>query len=110
MPAIRPRPGWGNSSRELQEELAKRGATANVTVRVEYLTLGPSNGGIGPAGSSIDTIQGSATINGAEEPVRATNSYYPSASDPTMFEESNRDRVRQLTQALAYWVAQDAAR
>ena len=90
--------------------MAKRAATANVSVRIEYLTLGPSTGGVGPAGSSIDPIQGSATINGVEEPVRATNSYYPSPVDQTMIEQSNRIRVQQLTQALAYWIGQDAAR
>jgi hypothetical protein len=95
---------------QLAQNLAGRMAPANVSVRVDYLTLGPSTGGIGPAGSSIDTIQGFATINGVEMPVRATNSYYPSPVDQTMIESSNRDRVRQLTQALAYWVAQDAAR
>ena len=95
---------------QLQQEMAKRAATANVSVRIEYLTLGSSTGGVGPAGSSIDSIQGSATINGVEEPVRATNSYYPSPVDQTMIEQSNRIRVQQLTQALAYWIAQDAAR
>jgi hypothetical protein len=45
-----------------------------------------------------------------EMPVRATSSYYPMTSDQTMIEQSNRDRVRQLTQALAYWIARDAAR
>jgi hypothetical protein len=29
--------------------------------------------------------------------------------DQTMIEQSNRDRVSQLTEALAYWIAQDAA-
>jgi hypothetical protein len=95
---------------QLAQNLAGRGAGANVSVRVDYLTLGPNSGGIGPAGSSIDTIQGVATINGVETPVRATNSYYPSPVDQTMIEETNRIRVQQLSQALAYWVAQDAAR
>jgi hypothetical protein len=94
----------------LAQNLAGRMASASVSVRVDYLTLGPNTGGIGPAGSSIDTIQGVATINGVEMPVRATNSYYPSPVDQTMIESSNRDRVTQLTQALAYWVAQDAVR
>jgi hypothetical protein len=95
---------------QLAQNLAGRTAAANVSVRIDYLTLGPNSGGIGPAGSSIDTIQGVATINGVEMPVRATNSYYPSPVDQTMIESSNRDRVTQLTQALAYWVAQDAVR
>jgi hypothetical protein len=94
----------------LAQNLAGRMASANLSVRVDYLTLGPNSGGIGPAGSSIDTIQGVATINGVEMPVRATNTYDPSPVDQTMIESSNRDRVTQLTQALAYWVAQDAAR
>jgi hypothetical protein len=95
---------------QLAQELAQRGAHADVSVQIDYLTLGSNTGGIGPAGSSYDTIQGVARINGAEMPVRATNSYYPSPVDQTMIEQSNRIRVQQLTQALAYWVAQDAAR
>ncbi len=95
---------------QLAQDLAGRNASANVFVRIDYLTLGPNTGGIGPAGSSIDTIQGVATINGVEMPVRATNSYYPSPVDQTMIERTNRLRVMQLSQALAYWVAQDAAR
>ena len=95
---------------QLAQDLAGRMASANVSVRIDYLTLGPSTGGIGPAGSSIDTIQGVATINGVEMPVRATNSYYPSPVDQTMIERTNRLRVTQLSQALACWIAQDAAR
>ena len=94
---------------KLAQDLAGRMASANVSVRIDYLTLGPSTGSIGPAGSSIDTIQGVATINGVEMPVRATNSYYPSPVDQTMIERTNRLRVTQLSQALAYWIAQDAA-
>ena len=95
---------------QLAQGLARRGARANVSVRIDYVTLGSNTGGYGPAGSSYDNIQGVATINGVEMPVRATSSYYPSPVDQTMIEQSNRDRVRQLTQALAYWIAQDAAR
>ena len=43
-------------------------------------------------------------------PVRATNSYYPSPVDQTMIERTNRLRVTELSQVLAYWIAQDAAR
>jgi hypothetical protein len=93
---------------QLAQNLAGRMAHANVSVRIDYLTLGPNSGGVGPAGSSVDTIQGVATINGVETPVRAQNSYYPSPVDQTMIESSNRDRVTRLSQALAYWVAQDA--
>ena len=95
---------------QITRDLAARGVSANVSVQVDYLTLGSNVGANGPAGSSYDNIQGVATVNGVEMPVRATSTYYPMASDQTMIEQSNRERVRQLTQALAYWIAQDAAR
>jgi hypothetical protein len=95
---------------QIARGLAQRGARANVSVRIDYVTLGSSTGGYGPAGSSYDNIQGVATIDGVERPVRATSSYYPSPVDQTMIEQSNRERVRLLTQALAFWIAQDAAR
>jgi hypothetical protein len=95
---------------QIARDLAARGVSANVSVQVDYLTLGSNVGANGPAGSSYDNIQGVATVNGVEMPVRATSTYYPMASDQTMIEQSNRERVRQLTQALAYWIAQDAAR
>jgi hypothetical protein len=94
---------------QLAQNLASRGAHANVSVRIDYLTLGSNVGANGPAGSSYDNIQGVATINDVETPVRATSNYYPMTQDQTMIEQSNRDRVRQLTQTLAYWIAQDAA-
>jgi hypothetical protein len=93
---------------QIAQNLARRGVSANVFVRIDYLTLGPNSGGVGPAGSSYDTIQGVATVNGVEMPVRATSSYYPMPQDQTMIEQSNRDRVSQVTEALAYWIAQDA--
>jgi hypothetical protein len=95
---------------QIARNLAQRGIRADVSVRIDYLTLGPNQGSNGPAGSSWDNIQGVATINGVEMPVRASSSYYPMASDQVMIERSNRDRVQQLTNALAYWIAQDAAR
>ena len=58
-------------------------------------------GGQGPAGSSYDNIEGVATTNGVETPVRATSSYYPMPVDQTMVNQSNRDRIAQLTEALA---------
>jgi hypothetical protein len=93
---------------QIAQNLAQRGAASNVSVRIDYLTLGPNSGGFGPAGASYDTIQGVATINGVEMPVRAISSYYPMPTDQTMIEQSNRDRVSQLTEALAFWIAQDA--
>ena len=73
------------------------------------MILGTNQGDGGPAGSSYDNIEGVATIDGVEMPVRATSTYYPMPVDPTMIEQSNRDRITQLTEALSYWIAQDAA-
>ncbi len=95
--------------RQIAQNLAARGVSASVTVRIDYLTLGSFSGGQGPAGSSYDNIEGVATINGVETPVRARSSYYPMPMDQTMVNRSNRDRIAQLTEALAYWIAQDAA-
>jgi hypothetical protein len=61
------------------------------------------------AGSSYDNVEGVATIDNAETPVRATSTYYPMPVDKTMVDQSNRDRISQLTEALAYWIAQNAA-
>jgi hypothetical protein len=93
---------------QIAQNLATRGVSANVSVRVDYLTLG-SNVGVGPTGSSYDSIEGVATIDGVEMPVRATSTYYSMQVDQTVIEQSNRDRVSQLTEALAYWIGQDAA-
>jgi hypothetical protein len=60
------------------------------------------------ASASIDNIQGVAVINGQETPIRATNNYYTNPIDQTMIERSNRDRVAQLTQALAYCIGHGA--
>ena len=92
---------------QIAQNLAGRGVSASVSVRVDYLTLGSNI--IGPTGLSYDAIEGVATIDGVETPVRATSTYYSMPADQTMIEQSNRDRVSQLTEALAYWIAQDAA-
>jgi hypothetical protein len=92
---------------QIAQNLARRGVNASVSVRVDTLTLGSNI--IGPTGLSYDAIEGVATIDGVETPVRATSSYTFMQGDQTMIEQSNRDRVSQLTEALAYWIAQDAA-
>jgi len=94
---------------QIAQNLAKRGVSANVFVRVDYVILGSNSGDGGPAGSTYDNIEGVATINGVEMPVRATSTYYPMAVNDAMIEQSNHDRISQLTEALAYWIAQDAA-
>ncbi len=85
---------------------ARNGAA--LTVRIDYLTLGPNTGTMLHAAASLDNISGVAMIGGQPTPVRATTSYYTSPVDQTMIEQSNHDRVSQLTQALAYWIAHGA--
>jgi hypothetical protein len=93
--------------RDLAQALAGRMAPggAPLTVRIDYLTLGPQTGEMLHAGASLDNILGVAVIGGRELPVRATTSYYTTPVDQTMIEQSNRDRVAQLSQALAFWIA-----
>ena len=61
----------------------------SVSVRIDYVILGPNSGGVGPAGSSPDHMVGTVTEGGVERPLRATSSYYPMASDAAMIEQSN---------------------
>ena len=97
-------------SSQLAQALAGRMARdgAPLVVRIDYLTLGPSTGEMLHSSASLDNIQGVAVINGRETPIRASNSYYTNPIDQTMIERSNRDRVAQLTQALAYWIGHGA--
>ena len=82
---------------------------ALVTVRVDWIYLGPSSGGTGPAGSSQDTITGVLFVHGprgsiaAATPLRAITSYYPMAVDQPLIVQSNHDRIVALAQAFAYW-------
>jgi hypothetical protein len=96
----------GQLAQALSGRMARGGAP--LVVRIDYLTLGPQTGEMLHASASIDNIQGVAVINGQETPIRASNSYYTNPIDQTMIERSNRDRVAQLTQALAYWIAHGA--
>ena len=50
-----------------------------------------------------------AMLGGVQWPVRATSTYASSPIDQTMVEQSNHYRVRQLTEALAYWIARDVS-
>jgi hypothetical protein len=81
---------------------------APLTVRIDYLTLGPPTGEMLHASATLDNILGVAVINGHETPIRATTSFYTNPIAQTMIEQSNRDRVAQLSQALAYWIAHGA--
>jgi len=78
---------------------------ASVAVTIDYVILGPNSGGTGPAGSSPDQMIGTVTIGGVTSPLRATSYYYPSGSDAALIEQSNYNRVYNLSQAFAYWVA-----
>jgi hypothetical protein len=96
----------GQLAQALAGRMARNGAP--LTVRIDYLTLGPSTGEMLHASASLDNISGIAIIGGQQTPVRATSSYYSSPVDQTMIERSNHDRVSQLTQVLAQWIAQGA--
>jgi len=90
----------------LAGRMARNGAA--LIVRIDYVTLGPNTGEMLHAASSIDNINGVAIIGGQQTPIRATTSYYTSPIGPTMIEQMNHERVSQLTQALAYWIAHGA--
>jgi hypothetical protein len=87
--------------------LARAGVGGPVSVRIDYVLLGPSRGGAGPLGSSPDQIIGAVIAGGVERPIRATTNYFPLAIDQTLVEQSNFDRVSRLVQAFAYWVARE---
>jgi hypothetical protein len=90
----------------ISQALAATGHSGvSVAVTIEYVILGPNQGGVGPTGASQDQMIGTVTINGVESPLRASAFYYPSPVDNTMIAQSNYDRVYQLSQAFAYWVA-----
>ena len=91
----------------LAQALAEAGQPgAPISVRIDYVILGPNTGnGGGPAGSSPDQMVGSVIVGGVARPLRALTWYYPAASDAATIEQSNYDRVFQLSRAFAYWAA-----
>ena len=80
-------------------------AGSPVSVRINFVILGPNSGGVGPAGSSPDQMIGDVTSGGVTRPLRATSYYYPTPTDNVMIEQSNHLRVSQLVQAFAGWIA-----
>jgi hypothetical protein len=92
---------------QLAQALAGRMARngAPLIVRIDYLTLGPNTGTMLHAAATLDNINGVAIIGSQQTPVRATSSFYTTPIAQTMVEQSNHDRVSQLTQALAFWIA-----
>jgi hypothetical protein len=91
----------------IAQALAATGRSGeSVAVTIEYVILGPNTGNAGgPAGSSPDQMVGTVTSGGVTRPLRASTWYYPSPVDNTMIAQANYDRVFQLSQAFAYWVA-----
>ena len=92
-------------ARALAGRLTPSGGT--LTVRIDYLTLGPNTGATIHGGSSPDNIEGAATLDGRQWPVRATSNYMASPIDQTRIEQSNHFRVAALCEALAFWIARD---
>ena len=97
-------------AQQLRADLAQAFARAGqggepVSARIDYVILGPSSGGEGPQGSAPDQMIGEVTVGGVTRPLRATTSYNPMAVDQPLVEQSNFDRIAQLSQAFAYWVA-----
>ena len=80
-------------------------AGAPISVRIDYVILGPSSGGVQPGGAAPDQMIGEVIVGGIAHGVRASTSYYPMAVDQPNFEQSNYDRIVQLCQAFAYWAA-----
>ena len=104
-----PTAGW--VAQELPGALAAafaasgQGGGTPVSVRIDYVILGPSSGGVGPAGSSPDQMIGEVTRGGVTQDLRATSFYYPMAQDSAMIEQSNHARVSRLVGVFADWVA-----
>ncbi len=106
-----PTAGWVEQTlpAAISQALAAVGRSGTpVSVTIDYVILGPSQGGTGPAGSSPDQMIGVVTIGGVERPLRASTSYYPNPVDNTMIAQSNYNRVAQLSQAFADWVARES--
>ena len=82
-------------------------------VPIDWMYLGPSSGGVGPGGSSQDTVVGSFIVRGprggieSQIPLRAIAFYYPSAPDQAMVEQAYYWRVVALAQAFAGWAPRE---
>jgi hypothetical protein len=90
----------GQLTQALAGRMTPRGGT--LVVRIDYLTLGAKK-----HSWAWDNIGGVAMLGAVKWPLRAATRYQVSAIDQTLVEESNRQRVTQLVQALAYWLAKD---
>jgi hypothetical protein len=86
-------------------------SAAILEVRIDWIYLGPSSGGVGPGGSSQDTVLGSFVVRGprggSQIPLRAISFYYPSAPDQAMVEQAYHWRVVALAQVFAGWAPRE---
>jgi len=80
-------------------------AGAPISVRIDYVILGPSSGGAQFGGAAPDQMIGEVIIGGIAHELRGSTSYYPMAVDQPHFEQANYDRVFQLSRAFANWAA-----
>ncbi len=86
---------------------------ATLVARIDYIYLGPSSGGTGPAGASQDTIEGVLMVRGprggvaAATPLRAITSYYISPVDGALVEQGYYWRVVALADAFAGWAPRE---
>ena len=85
---------------------------ATLVARIDTLYLGPSSGGPGPWGSTQDTINGTLLLKGprgvgANVPLRAISSYYPTPVDQTLVERALQGRVTALAQVFAGWAPRE---
>jgi hypothetical protein len=52
-------------------------------------------------------MTGTVTIDGVTRPLRATSTYFPSAVNNALPEQSCYYRIYDLSQAFAYWAARE---
>jgi hypothetical protein len=104
-PLLQPTAGWVAETlpSATARALAAAGRSGAVSLRIDTVYLGPNRGS--ECGPAKDEMVGVVTAGGVERPLRASSSYFPSPADNAMIEQSNFDRVSQLSQAFAYWVA-----
>lgn len=75
-------------------------AARTLTLRINSIVLGT----VGPDGTATDWIRGTATLNGAPVPIRATTTYTPMSVDTALWEQALQGRVQTASQAFVYTV------
>lgn len=89
-------------AQQLAGDLTPDDASApTLTVHVKAVILGS----VGPEGTALDTIRGTAGLGGgAGTKVRATSFYTPTSVDQTLWEQAMQGRVTTLAMAFAQTV------